>query len=590
LLEFADKPVFGSVQTDSEGKKSVIAYGVDQYLDTIGPFTPIIQRRTGSGNESKPNYFAISSFIRNPVVTDLNFAATFQSQAHLFIADAILKRAATVTTLHAIYENKQQQRRADKRRETMLSQKRQQLAKALMARQRDGKDYCHELGAKLEYDRQYKKFIAIDRFSLTAGSYLCGGKYPPHNTHRDGIHFDIGMGPDLMPWQTSKATAFLALAYPWLAEKGALQYTREQMVAGIFDNGKYRGVYDIYDVNHVPKDTCSKKLRVTHSFMRDYKNAIFDHLNGITNDKSFNEAENILLGTPHFQNAEDGELAHVGHICVLLSGPYRIVYASAIVHLRALRAVNQAARKLDESDDGGEERRGRYVEAVKALEESCDFAFLPHNHHHHWHVYYWKKEEQKHNDVSAFSRHRELWLMLGIDLRGLAEYLERYSDVYLLPATIGYSDAKAARDALVRFLESYNEEFVERYEGAEGESKSQTSDAFVRSIFAPVISHLDGSLVKPVAGPPKRVSKLDNGTDSMFTHGTRLKKHLSMMLELYNKNKDDTDASRQLAKIKEEISRSFSFKELREREVAIDPEYWEEALMYEIWGLEDEAD
>jgi hypothetical protein len=63
-----------------------------------------------------------------------------------------------------------------------------------------------------------------------------------------------------------------------------------------------------------------------------------------------------------------------------------------------------------------------------------------------------------------------------------------------------------------------------------------------------------------------------------------------MMLELYNKNKDDTDASRQLAKIKEEISRSFSFKELREREVAIDPEYWEEALMYEIWGLEDEAD
>jgi hypothetical protein len=583
LKSFAKRPIIKS-SNKVNGTRTFTDLDINQFVkEEVQPLSPIIKRDTNRARSSKkPHFFAHTTFIRNAAVSELNLAATFQSQAHLFVVDAILKRVSRVFELDDKYINHQILRKRERNLEQFYLKRRKSLANEMRALDKRGVSSCIPYSHRLEINTRLKSLIADNKFNLTAGSYLYGGQFPPHLTHRNGIHYDISFGPDLIPWDISKASELLRIAYPWLAKKGLLTLNKEDMPLAILDGTTFKGVYRIYKVNQVPKDVCRSTLRVTHNFMRTYKNDVFNNLKGVISEISFEEAERLFYGTPHFRTKEDGELAHVGHCCILLSAPFRIVYGSPIIHLRTLRAINQAANNQDEIEKT-KGKEPRYLDLVKMITSQCDFAFLPHNHHHHWHIYYWIKDKGSFNQINKFSIPSDLWLRMKIDLRPFTKYLKAHSDKHLRPAGKDYSDSKVELDALLKFLSQYEQKYKLLYEDPEDNSEDERADEFILDIFKRFVSYWDGTLLEPVGEKPPMREKQSEEKDSMYTHGTNLKKHLLKILNLIKANLDESEDAKTLEKLIPKINETFTYDELKEVRASIDPKYWEEAIMMESY-------
>ena len=223
-------------------------------------------------------------------------------------------------------------------------------------------------------------------------------------------------------------------------------------------------------------------------------------------ERCFTVTEKDLIGTPHFIDSQacksctkakkgflsplQWQMTHLGHLAILLSVPRNVVFASPIVHLRAMRTLRNVFRKpilegvlrnnltLDEKavdlDDYYEgmmlkvvgisgniqkriiktycQDRSITVDSpLDPLPEAGDtyqvfditsyclateiarfthFEMDPLIHHNHWHVDYLTKDECNKYDHSVPIRRLQkfspLWLRLGVDLAPLVEYLDNY--------------------------------------------------------------------------------------------------------------------------------------------------------------------
>jgi len=153
----------------------------------------------------RPSYYSITNIDSNPVSL-LNFGNTFSTQLLFYVASHLLSKVSEHFNLDAFYQRQIENARKDK------STIRNLLRNLESYKKKDESQYKLYLKDNLKL----KKLIEKNRFNLNCGSYLHGGSYPPHKTHREGRHFDIIMGPDLIPWRTTGLREALSKAYNYL--------------------------------------------------------------------------------------------------------------------------------------------------------------------------------------------------------------------------------------------------------------------------------------------------------------------------------------------------------------------------------------
>jgi hypothetical protein len=246
---------------------------------------------------------------------------------------------------------------------------------------------------------------------LIAGSYLWGGRKPPHKTHRDGATFDLRFGADCVAWLVDKDAEeidALLRADPKrnrsYVELQGICLTRAQEGAQTPVASVFRGLV---------RDLIRRQLERVYAFLP----------RGVSSTEAlaYGEAEKILAGTPHYLATRSAQQIQAGYVAVLLSGPTQVIFGSPVAHLRAMRAIRLglAGKTLREVPPALQFAS----DAVKAAE----FVFLPHNHQHHWHVQYSDaggKDADPEPAVSRFANHFPLWSALGVDLAPLGEHLK----------------------------------------------------------------------------------------------------------------------------------------------------------------------
>jgi len=188
---------------------------------------------------------------------------------------------------------------------------------------------------------------------------------------------------------------------------------------------------------------------------------------------TYKEMEAKLIGTPHFQEVkeeaeknqkktaftrtiEDIKMTHVGHLAILLSAPTQIIFASPIVHLRAIHAIKNVFIKSEKDVSPKNELQKSALWII----DKARFAFFPHNHYHHWHVKYLaKKSIQKRNEKSEidiigkqFKESFPLWRSLDIDFQPFIDYLVKCNH----PAQNNNYSALKEYQKLLKMLNEYN--------------------------------------------------------------------------------------------------------------------------------------
>lgn len=308
-------------------------YGLESY-DEYLPRYPAIT----------PDFYKAAGYtLKNPLDIKRS-GARFFAQMHIFVATQILKKGLTKLEL--------------------------------------------KVPEKKEEKKKHRR--ALENFRIGAGSYLWGGKKPPHQTHRDGACFDFSFGPVLPCWPVFN----LAAELKELGEKQADVLSRKEIKN--FLSGKENGRFGFVR-NNVYKQTLA--ICYTHKAGKQAKTnppppqrivfrvilrkLIFAELKKLyakcdktldgeddklndeekaelfgEEEKNYEEVEKALFGTPHFidptvakrvpeeevTTVSDRQRTHIGHVAILLSAPRNIVFASPIVHVRAMRAIREAFR------------------------------------------------------------------------------------------------------------------------------------------------------------------------------------------------------------------------------------------------------
>lgn len=289
-----------------------------------------------------------------------------------------------------------------------------------------------------------------DNFSFIASSLPWGGKFPPHKTHQDGRKVDIGFGTDLIRWPQIDCSQKCITS---VINKSSLTLQQKN---------EYKKNYrTLLKVCYEEKCTKGKILKnseqvVSRELVRNSINSTINDF--ISRNITYAEAEKALIGTPHFTN-KDGvdniKMTHIAHLAILLSGPSEIIFASPIVHLRALKALMPYSSSL-------------------IIQESLlktRFAFFPHNHHHHWHVEYVNKDEP--DAIKRFENYFDLWQNLDIDFRPFTKYLKRKANTHVVHNNYS-KDSECS--VLIESLEKYNQYYEKYYN--ESKARELTKDIF----------------------------------------------------------------------------------------------------------------
>lgn len=320
-------------------QKADIGNGIsfDDFRDRYIPRYPVI---------TKDFYKTLSiseKFLKNWFADERLYGARFEAQLHIYVAFQLLQKSREVLDWDW-----------------------------------DKKEYKTSEDPKVLKKRRF-----LSHFFITAGSFVWGGRKPPHLTHRKGIYFDFIFGPDLVSWPEAKIADYILklkrdkkgrgylnklcstnpkyqfLRKEWKPKALVICYTKRQ-------EGKKAALR-----TNRPHIVFRPLLRdeIVNVWIRKVKKFCTREKNGEVpyysdNEKSiYLQAERQLTGTPHFVKTDDAssekivpevpeeitELAdwqrtHAGHLSILLSAPKLIVYASPIVHFRALHAIRQTLK------------------------------------------------------------------------------------------------------------------------------------------------------------------------------------------------------------------------------------------------------
>ncbi len=341
----------------------------------------------------------------------MNIAASFWAQLRLYVACSILKRVVEVTKLDQSYTD--EIRTASLEELWALFDLDQEIDADI---NRECRKYSRGFLDQLANDRKY----AYPRFILTAGSYAWAGSFPPHSTHKSGDAFDISMGPRLPNWPSLRAKEFLLVAYPILLAADKMKLS--EMKAAKIKGGEFKGVDDFLEIHQSPKDWCYEKTAASKKELNKFVYKRIDELigqNPRTKDgqQAFEEAIERLKGFPNFTAKKEAELAHVGHLCLMIAKPRQLIYASPVIHIRAMRALYYALNGVDEREGGNQRMFAQIAKEITAPSSRGgirSYVFEPTAHHHHWHIDY--SNEQ-------VGQESKLWLRLMVDLRPFLDYL-----------------------------------------------------------------------------------------------------------------------------------------------------------------------
>lgn len=453
-----------------------------------GPSQDIRKDRPG-----RPNYYAITEVLPSNPVSILNFGNTFSTQLCFYVACHLLRKVSRHFSLDGFYQ--QQREKADP---STIRNLQRELASLDTTKEEQYKLFVSK---RLALQRN----IEAPRFNFTAGSYLQGGSFPPHKTHRDGRHFDISMGPDLTPWRTTGLRRLLQQAWDHLRNYP----TADSRLP--YQEGRPRSDNPIYLCERSAADVGKGGLfLLDHQFLRRLVDDVTDkvvaaEVESVEEGCYDTAADAIgrqiqrLHGTPYFLEPDDAELAHVGTLCLVLSGPTMIIYAAPILVLRCYRSLLRAVPQLRghplRLDDVGVVDTTQLDQMIRSLLRCIDIAFLPSDHYHHWHLYYpgSPSPDSAATDKQRACRELEriearldllapLWLLLDVDLRPYERYLRQYKGGHL-----AYPDLAESRqlDEMIAFCETYARQREQRRarEGADEVSREFLHRAFLPHIF-----------------------------------------------------------------------------------------------------------
>lgn len=446
---------------------------------------PLIHRISGGqdgGREPGPDFYRSADLLPNPAASQLNVAATYDAQLRLFVASALLRRVSGLFGLDSKYPGVLDSASSDTPQSDM--------PEGEEGDEPDPRWDCARYGERLARDRQSQLQTAVPRFRLGSGSYAYGGSFAPHKTHATGDVYDVSLGPDVVHWPLLRSTLFLDIAYE-IFDKLGIQKRETQFCADLDPDGSYRGVRPLYEVHHYTgRRWCEANMLADIKTLGRLKDEALDGIAGRLDEEAWQKAETRLIGTPHFESAAFGELAHIGHLCLLISAPSRIIYASPIVHLRALRALTRTANTLGEV----------YRDLAVTLAAKRRFVFLPHDHYDHWHVEY---------SSSLPPNAPDLWLCLGIDLRPFREYLRAHvAGVHRkdVPGSYAAGPVGETYQRALEFCSSYADQFETLYPDARVATAGSTdmrerrteADAVTRDLFGAFVdAPLHGQSLAP---------------------------------------------------------------------------------------------
>jgi hypothetical protein len=301
---------------------------------------------------------------------------------------------------------------------------------------------------------------------LGDGSYLWGGRFPPHTTHMDGATFDLRFGPECLRWATTDLPSG-AVSKALRAELNGRNITWLEIIGTSCDRKKQ---LSIQPRRYVLLTLMGDLIR---ELLKDARTKL--SRSGAGEVKGYDDIEKQLKGTPHFCSTRGAQQILAGHVAILLSGPIQLIFASPITHLRAMKAIHASLRATP------------LRRAATDLLDTAAFVFKPQDHHNHWHVHYNpphdKSQNPKKTPVDRFIAHLQLWSALGVDLQPFLEYL---NSLKLIQA--GGPQLAAASQELVRLQD---------------ELRAYRPDADGRKLLEEVFRHLstdaEESLVVPAA-------------------------------------------------------------------------------------------
>jgi len=274
------------------------------------------------------------------------YGATFESQIHLFVAFQLLEKS-----------------------------------KEILKWNWDGKAYRFKEGNP-QKDKKALKKKRYPCFFITAGSFVFGGRKPPHMTHRHGLNFDFVIGPDLISWPVAEISDYIVTCKAnnnkdcreWLKSFSETS-KRKRFLMKTWRPRAHVICYTKEQENEEEAQTGNRPLMVFRPLVRDEMLTTFigeirsfcarkNNTTPCYSEKekhTYEKAEQMFAGTPHFIGDKDAdtlklraeertELAdwqrtHAGHLAILLSAAKLIVYGSPIVHFRALHAIRQALKE-----------------------------------------------------------------------------------------------------------------------------------------------------------------------------------------------------------------------------------------------------
>jgi hypothetical protein len=515
-----------------------------------------VMLRGGAGDAlaerpERPNFYAITGVEPNQVSL-VNFGNTFSTQLCFFVACRVLRLVSQLFGLDAFY--------ADQRATADGAEIKKLLRTIKGLDVSTPGDYKRFVGAKLELQR----LIEFDRFVLTAGSYLHGGSFPPHRTHRDGRHFDLSMGPNLTPWRTTTLRQTLTEAWQHLQTN---PFADSAKLAGAL---RPRITSPIYLCERSAADVGKSTLAICdHEFMRRLVDEATRKVVETEIDATDGECHPVdgdavsaaiesLHGTPDFLTGDDAELANVGTTCLILSGVIRIVYASPIRVLRCFRSLRYGVRRLGERslylEEAGVADTPKLAATVDALLSCIDVAFLPSDHHHHWHVYYAALNPptpQAKDPRRRACQERErmevrlallapIWLLLNVDLGPFEGYLRHYKEHLV------YADLPESRqlDEMLAFCETYA---ALRARRAVNAGAAPLARDCLRELFAPHVLNQDVT-VSACHGIELGSTIDEPMSQAIIKKSNDIKRYVAAyreeLMRLYQKNQGDLESKR----------------------------------------------
>lgn len=292
-------------QTKNVGEEGL---SFEAFYETYIPRFPVITKqfyenlhgvaKQGLLEQKKAKF---KKFIKAWYADEKLYGATFESQVHIFIAFQLLEKSKEILE----WDWKSGKENEDWKNSW------------------ENKEYFFPENRKILKKKRHPSFF------IAAGSFVFGGRKPPHMTHRHGGNFDFIFGPDLVSWPVSSISDYIVDCKRDQACKQALESfstdSTESAASKKFLTKMWRPRAHVicYTKKQEGKKSASRVNRppmVFRPLVRDrLVNVCLSDVGrycGAEKTKSvpyysekkkeaYTHVESKLLGTPHFMSPED---------------------------------------------------------------------------------------------------------------------------------------------------------------------------------------------------------------------------------------------------------------------------------------------